>query len=105
MLEVSSSLQLLWGGGAIVGPIITGFLMQRITPAIFLPLLMLAALIPALFAAWRMQVSDAIDPEDQGDFVPQFATSPVALEMHPDQEEEALEQNPDAPHADLSPPQ
>lgn len=88
MLEVSSSLQLLWGGGAIVGPILTGFLMQSISPSVFLPFLMGAALIPAVFAIWRIQVSDAIDPDDQGDFVPQFATSPVALEMHPDQEEE-----------------
>jgi len=89
MLEVSSSLQLLWGGGAIVGPIITGFLMQTIRPSVFLLFLMMAALIPAIFAIWRIQVSEAIDPEDQGDFVPQFATSPVALEMHPDQEEES----------------
>lgn len=88
MLEVSSSLQLLWGGGAIVGPILTGFLMQAISPSVFLPFLMGAALIPAVFAIWRIQVSDAIDPEDQGSFVPQFATSPVVLEMHPDQEDE-----------------
>lgn len=88
MLEVSSSLQLLWGGGAIVGPILTGFLMQVISPSVFLPFLMGAALIPAVFAIWRIQVSDAIDPEDQGSFVPQFATSPVVLEMHPDQEDE-----------------
>lgn len=93
MLEVSSSLQLLWGGGAIVGPILTGFLMQTISPSVFLPFLMGAALIPAVFAVWRIQVSDAIDPEDQGDFVPQFATSPMALEMHPDQEEESVGAN------------
>ncbi|HEY7905747.1 MAG TPA: MFS transporter [Wenzhouxiangella sp.] len=97
MLEVSSSLQLLWGGGAIVGPILTGFLMQSISPSVFLPFLMGAALIPAVFAIWRIQVSDAIDPEDQGDFVPQFATSPVALEMHPDQEEELESTDSDLP--------
>lgn len=95
MLEVSSSLQLLWGGGAIVGPILTGFLMQAISPSVFLPFLMGAALIPAVFAIWRIQVSDAIDPEDQGSFVPQFATSPVVLEMHPDQEDEWVNTDPD----------
>lgn len=86
MLEVSSSLQLLWGGGAIVGPLLTGFLMQTIGGWVFLPFLVVAALIPALFAIWRMMVSPSVSPEDQGDFVPQFATSPVALEMLPDQE-------------------
>ena len=32
MLEVSSSLQLLWGSGAIAGPIVAGLLMQFTTP-------------------------------------------------------------------------
>lgn len=87
MLEVSSSLQLLWGGGAIVGPILTGVLMQTLGSDAFLPFLVVAALIPALFAAWRMHVSESVDIEDQSEFVPQFATSPVALEMHPEQED------------------
>ena len=88
MLEVSSSLQLLWGGGAIVGPMLTGVLMELMGAGVFLPFLILAALVPTLFAAWRMRVSDAVELEDQGDFVPQFATSPVALEMPPEQEDE-----------------
>jgi len=95
MLEVSSSLQLLWGAGAIVGPMLTGFLMQMLGSYVFLPFLMVSALIPATFALWRMQVSEAVELEDQADFVPQFATSPMAIEMHPDQETE----EPDEPDA------
>ncbi len=88
MLEVSSSLQLLWGGGAIIGPILTGVFMELMGTGIFLPFLILAALVPTVFAAWRMRVSEAVELEDQSDFVPQFATSPVALEMHPEQEDD-----------------
>jgi hypothetical protein len=77
--------------------------MQLINTEAFMLFLMAAALVPMVFALWRVQVSDAIDLEDQGDFVPQFATSPVALEMHPDQESEE-EQTSDSPDAPLPPP-
>lgn len=50
-----------------------------------LPFLAVAALVPGLFTRYRMSVSAPVAAEDQGDFVPQFATSPVALEMHPEQ--------------------
>lgn len=88
MLEVSSSMQLLWGTGAIIGPVVAGILMQTLGPAALLPFISVAALIPALFALYRMQVSAPIAADDQGAFVPQFATSPVALEMHPEQPDE-----------------
>ncbi len=99
MLEVSSSLQLLWGAGAIVGPMLTGLLMQTFGSGMFLPFLVIAALIPTAFAVWRMMVSASVEIEDQSDFVPQFATSPVALEMHPEQEpdDEAADQAVDEP--------
>ena len=88
MLETTSSLQLLWGSGAIVGPIVAGILMQWSGPMAFLPFLAVSALIPGVFARYRMSVSAPVAAEDQGDFVPQFATSPVALEMHPEQLDE-----------------
>jgi len=87
MLEVTSSLQLLWGSGAIAGPILAGLLMQWIGPIALLPFMGLAALVPALFATYRMAVSTPVPAEQQGEWVPQFATSPVALEMHPEQDE------------------
>lgn len=85
MLETTASLQLLWGSGAIVGPVMAGLFMQWIGPMAFLPFLAAAALVPALFTGYRMSVSPPVAAEAQGDFVPQFATSPVALEMHPEQ--------------------
>ncbi len=85
MLETTSALQLLWGSGAIAGPVLAGLLMQGTSPMAFLPFLAVAALVPGLFTRYRMSVSAPVAAQDQGDFVPQFATSPVVLEMHPEQ--------------------
>jgi len=84
MLEVTSSLQLLWASGAIAGPIIAGALMQRIGPQALMLFIAGGALFPALFARYRMSVTQTLPIEDQGEYVPQFATSPAALEMLPE---------------------
>ncbi|RFF27315.1 MULTISPECIES: MFS transporter [unclassified Wenzhouxiangella] len=88
MLEATSSLQLLYGSGAIAGPLTAGFLMQWIGPTILLGFMGGAALVPAGFAFWRMWVRPPVSRDNQGEWVPQFATSPAALEMLPDQEDE-----------------
>ncbi|MEE4637363.1 MAG: MFS transporter [Wenzhouxiangella sp.] len=88
MLETTASLQLLWGSGAIAGPILAGLFMQWTGPTAFLPFLAVAALIPAIFTRYRMGVSDSVAAAEQADYIPQFATSPVALEMYPEQEVE-----------------
>ena len=92
MLEVSSSLQLLWGSGAILGPIVAGLLMQYTGPESLLPFMAVAALIPGIFARYRMSVSPPIPDADQGDWVPLLATSPVSLEMLPENELEEDEE-------------
>ena len=94
MLEVSSSLQLLWGSGAIAGPLIAGVLMQLTGPHALFPFIAVAALIPGIFARYRTGVSAPIPTSEQGDWVPQFATSPVALEMHPGTEEHPEDETP-----------
>ncbi len=88
MLEVTSSLQLLWGSGAIVGPIAAGIIMQFAQPEALLPFMAIAALIPGIFARYRMLVSDSIPMDAQSDYVVQFATSPSALEMYPESDED-----------------
>jgi len=88
MLEVTSSLQLLWALGAIIGPILGGVLMQRIGPESLMFYIGASALVPALFACYRMRVSKPVPLKDQADYVPQFVTSPAALEMYPDEEDE-----------------
>ena len=99
MLETTSTLQLLWGSGAIAGPILAGLFMQWIGPMAFLPFLAVAALIPGLFTRYRMSVSAPVAAAEQSDYVAQFATSPVALEMHPEQTEDL---SPSASDEDLS---
>jgi len=92
VLEVTSSLQLLWAVGAIAGPIAAGLLMQRLGPETLMFFIGASALVPMLFACWRMAVCASVPLAEQGDFVPQFATSPVALEMHPDEVVESADE-------------
>ncbi|NKI35230.1 MFS transporter [Wenzhouxiangella sp. XN79A] len=97
ILEVTSSLQLLWGSGAIVGPIVAGLLIQQFGPEALMAWFAVAALIPAVFIRYRMTVTRPIPMDEQADFVPQFATSPAALEMHPEVEESDQTVEPTAP--------
>ncbi|MEE4302772.1 MAG: MFS transporter [Wenzhouxiangella sp.] len=92
MLEATSSLQLLYGSGAIAGPLFAGFLMEWFGPATLLAFMGVAALVPAGFARWRMWVRPPVPLDEQGDWVPQFATSPAALEMYPEAEEEEVDE-------------
>lgn len=86
MLEAISSLQLSWACGAILGPILAGALMQQFAPAALMAFIAVSSAVPAVYALYRMRVRASVPIQDQGEFVPQFATSPAALEMHPDSE-------------------
>src|SRR5690625_7384653 len=79
------------GSGAIRVPLSAGILMQFIGPASRPCFMGVAALLPALFARWRLWQRGPVPKDEQGDWVPQFLTSPVALEMHPDQEDDGSE--------------
>ncbi len=103
MLESTASLQMLWGTGAVIGPIVAGSFMQWTGPTAFLPFLAVAALIPAIFIRYRMVVSEPVAAEEQGDYVAQFATSPVALEMYPEPEEETDSSEKEAASEEQSP--
>lgn len=81
VLEVTSSLQLLWGSGAILGPILAGLLMQWIGPVALMFWIAGTALVPAIFARYRMTVRAPVPMAEQGEYLPQFATSPAALEL------------------------
>lgn len=100
MLEATSSLQLLYGVGAIAGPLVAGFLMQWIGPTILLAFMGTSALVPAVFARWRMWIRSSVPLDEQGDWVPQFATSPAALEMYPEGGEAEYDDDADEVDAD-----
>ncbi|MFP4181752.1 MAG: MFS transporter [Thiohalospira sp.] len=107
VLEATQALLLVHGGGAVVGPLVAGFMMEQFGAQ---ALLFFFAAILALLAAYafrRMHVSPTIPLEDQGDYVPMVRTSQAAAELDPradeaelaydaEVEEEALDEGEDA---------
>jgi MFS family permease len=91
VLETTRGLILLFGAGAIAGPLISGFLMAAFHP---LSLFILFAVLFAVFAAfslYRLPRGEAVAAEDQTAFVPLMRTSQEAVEIA---EEVNLQANP-----------
>lgn len=95
ILGATRGLLLVYGIGAVFGPVLGGAAMGGLGP-VGLPavsLVVTAGL--GLFGLFRMTKRSAPPVEEQTDFVPLVRTSPVALEMHPDADPE--------PELELSP--
>jgi MFS family permease len=88
-LEATRGLLLVFGFGALAGPLAAGLAMEWAGP-VGLPALSTAtALLLALYGAYRTRRRIAPPLADQGDFVAIVRTTPVALEMcSPDEEDE-----------------
>lgn len=87
-LEAARGLLQLYGIGAAVGPIIAGYTMQYLGPSSLLLFFAFWMLLLGMFSLTRMRISEAPPAEEQGEFVPVQQTTPVALEMAPQLEEE-----------------
>jgi MFS family permease len=86
VLGATRGLLLVYGIGALFGPLLGGFAMEGVGP-VGLPVMSAAiATFLALFGLYRMTRRSAPPVEDQTEFVPLVRTSPVALEMHPSAE-------------------
>ncbi len=85
-LETNAGLQLVWGVGASVGPILGGVSMQQFGYRSLFVLMAVAAAIPAVYGVWRLLRRSATLVTAQNDYVPQFVTSPSALELYPEPE-------------------
>jgi MFS family permease len=84
VLGATQGLLLVYGLGAILGPLLGGIAMQAMDPA-GLPVVSVAtAAVLGLFGLYRMTRRASPPVEEQTGFVPLVRTSPVALEMHPD---------------------
>ncbi len=84
VLEATRGLLLIYGIGALCGPLLGGIAMDGAGP-IGLPIVSAAtAAALALFGIYRMSRRASPPIEDQTEFVAMVRTSPVALEMHPD---------------------
>jgi MFS family permease len=83
MMEGTGSLLLLYGVGAILGPLLAGGVMHLAgapgLPA-FLALVLLGS---GLYGAHRSRVGRPIRPEDQVEFMPMLRTSQESIEMDP----------------------
>jgi MFS family permease len=83
-LEATRALLLIYGVGALCGPLAVGIAMDLIGP-VGLPIVSATtAAMLALFGLYRMSRRSAPPVAEQTEFVPMVRTSPVALEMHPD---------------------
>ena len=83
VLGATRGLLLLYGLGALSGPLAGGLVMERAGP-VGLPLMSAATLVLlSVYGVYRMFRRAPPPLEDQAEFVPLARTSPVVLEMHP----------------------
>lgn len=81
---VSGTLLLIYGAGAVIGPLIVGPLMQHLMPeALYYHIGVTFGLV-GLFGLWRMTRRPAVPLEDQTAFVPAPNTTPVVMELDPE---------------------
>jgi MFS family permease len=83
MLEASRNLLLIYGIGAALGPTVAGFFIHQVGPGSLLLFLASTLLLLCTMGLYRLRVGPAIPAEEQIEFAPMTATSPVALEMDP----------------------
>ena len=93
MLEASSGLLLIYGVGAVIGPILGGQLMSRFGPASLFVYFAVAMAALGLFGLHRSRISEPTPLEEQGEFVPMVRTSQAAIELsHPEAQEAATDE-------------
>lgn len=86
VLEATQAMLLVFGVGAVLGPIAGGVAMRLAGP-VGLPMVASGtALVIAVFGLYRMVRRAPPPAATHSDFVPLVRTSPVALEMHPEAE-------------------
>jgi len=82
-LEASSSLLLVHGIGAVLGPVAAGALMDIQGPGGLLTFFALVLTAMAAYGVWRLRVGVRLPVEQQQAYVTIAASSPVVLEMDP----------------------
>jgi len=84
VLEATRGLLLIFGFGAMAGPLVVGATMELLGPVGLPAVSAGVAAVLALFGMYRTTRRAAPALEAQGGYVPMVRTTPVALEMHPD---------------------
>lgn len=81
---VSGTLLLIYGAGAVIGPLIVGPLMEHYLPeALFYHIGVIFGAV-GLYGLWRMTRRPGVPVEDQANFVPAPTTTPVVMELDPE---------------------
>ena len=83
VLDASRKLLLIYGAGAVAGPIIASLVMQLLGPGSLLLYFAMTLLPLFLFARHRLRYAEQIPEQDQHTFTPMVRTSPVLLELDP----------------------
>ncbi len=93
MLAAGSKLVLLYGLGSIAGPSIAGGFMQQFGAAGFMAYMVCVFGLLAVYAFYRMTMSDVMSPEETGDLVPvtPMVTAVTAVAVAEEMEETASE--------------
>ena len=88
VLEATRGLLLVYGVGALCGPVLGGIAMEGIGPPGLPAMSAITTGALALFGIYRVTRRAAPALEEQAEFVPMVRTSPMALEMLPDAEQD-----------------
>lgn len=83
VLEATRSLLLVYGIGALCGPVLGGIAMQVFGPPGLPAMSAITAAFLALFGLFRITRRAPPALEEQAGFIPMVRTSPVVLQMHP----------------------
>lgn len=82
-VETSAGLLMIFGAGAIVGPLIASALMETMGSGYLFLFTGVVHGAVALWTVWRIRQRGAVPPEDRGDYVPTIRTSPNAFAFDP----------------------
>ena len=94
VLEATRGLLLIYGLGALSGPLLVGIAMDALGP-VGLPLVStLGATLLALYGFYRTTRRAPPPTDEQSEFVPMVRTTPVALEMYPQADADAVGREP-----------
>lgn len=92
-VEISAGLLLLFGTGAVAGPLIASVLMEGLgAPYLFLFTSVVHGAM-AIWTFWRMKQREAVAPADREDYVPMTRTSPNIFSFDPRGEDAVLEED------------
>jgi MFS family permease len=91
-LEATRALLLVYGVGAVIGPLVAGALMDSLGPKLLLVYFGSVAIVLAAFCAHTIRRSAPADAAEQSNFVAMLRTSQAAVDLHPATADDATDE-------------